>query len=199
MHAYLIVNGDALAVENKAKELQAKIFEFKLAKVEDTRELNNITRLKVTEKTAIAIYDFNKASEETQNAFLKSLEEPQENLYYILTADSTDNILPTILSRCEVIERKQQDYQIKDAEFTLIDEFFEGTIGEKLMIISKLNKREDALTFTDNLIIIGHSKINSNVQIYKILEGALNLKRGLMANGNVQLQLTNFVVNLALN
>lgn len=37
------------------------------------------------------------------NAFLKTLEEPPENVVFILLARSRDNVLPTILSRCQAV------------------------------------------------------------------------------------------------
>ncbi|MEX0994739.1 MAG: hypothetical protein WD599_04370 [Balneolaceae bacterium] len=40
---------------------------------------------------------------EAANTFLKLLEEPPENVIFLLTANSTDQLLPTILSRCQHI------------------------------------------------------------------------------------------------
>lgn len=40
---------------------------------------------------------------EAANTFLKLLEEPPENVIFLLTANSTDRLLPTILSRCQHI------------------------------------------------------------------------------------------------
>jgi DNA polymerase-3 subunit delta' len=40
---------------------------------------------------------------EAANAFLKLLEEPSGNVMFILTADKTDQLLPTIMSRCQQI------------------------------------------------------------------------------------------------
>lgn len=37
------------------------------------------------------------------NAFLKTLEEPPENVVFILLARSRENVLPTILSRCQAV------------------------------------------------------------------------------------------------
>jgi DNA polymerase III subunit delta' len=39
----------------------------------------------------------------TANAFLKLLEEPSGNIVFILTASNTDQLLPTIISRCQQI------------------------------------------------------------------------------------------------
>jgi len=39
----------------------------------------------------------------TANAFLKMLEEPSQNVMFILTTDNPDALLPTIISRCHII------------------------------------------------------------------------------------------------
>ncbi len=50
--------------------------------------------------------DFEQANEEAQNALLKTLEEPSSQAVLLLTAESGDQLLPTILSRCEVLGLK---------------------------------------------------------------------------------------------
>jgi DNA polymerase-3 subunit delta' len=46
---------------------------------------------------------FEEANQNTANALLKTLEEPPPQVVVILTASSAENLLPTIVSRCEVI------------------------------------------------------------------------------------------------
>jgi len=47
--------------------------------------------------------DFQQATTKAANALLKTLEEPQEKVILLLTADALESLLPTIVSRCEVI------------------------------------------------------------------------------------------------
>ena len=47
--------------------------------------------------------DFQQATESAANALLKTLEEPPEKVVLLLTADALESLLPTIVSRCEVI------------------------------------------------------------------------------------------------
>lgn len=44
------------------------------------------------------------------NAFLKTLEEPSKNVCFILLANNVNNVLPTIVSRCQIINFKQLPY-----------------------------------------------------------------------------------------
>ena len=92
------------ATDNLAKKLHAKILEFPLSKIDDVRSLNNLIRLSFDEPTLVVSENIHEATEEALNAFLKNLEEPQENIYFVLTAPSTRKVLPTIVSRCEIVK-----------------------------------------------------------------------------------------------
>jgi len=48
--------------------------------------------------------NFEKANVQTQNKLLKSLEEPNENSYFIILCANDDSMLPTVKSRCRKIE-----------------------------------------------------------------------------------------------
>ena len=194
MHAYLFINTSPEDISKKVKELNARPIEFVLNKIEDVRELFKFTKLKLTETTAIVVKNFSKTSEEAQNAFLKSLEEPQANLFYILVADEEEGILATIMSRCEIIYGKKINQATENgSEYS---DFLEKSVGEKLKIISAINKRDEAINFANSLISSGHSRFLKNYEMSAFLKEAQTLKRNLEANGNVQLQLTNFVVNI---
>jgi DNA polymerase III subunit delta' len=68
-------------------------------------EIRPKTVLKPNEgrKTVMILTSIDTMRKEAANAFLKLLEEPSENLMFILTADKTDQMLPTIMSRCQQI------------------------------------------------------------------------------------------------
>ena len=42
--------------------------------------------------------------EESQNAMLKTLEEPQPHAHFLLLADDSEAVLPTVASRCQLVE-----------------------------------------------------------------------------------------------
>ncbi|HEX6977368.1 MAG TPA: hypothetical protein VF185_03355 [Patescibacteria group bacterium] len=196
MHSFLIVGGGEKEkkISELAKKLKAKIFPFELKKIADIKNLSSFTKLSLTEKTAVLISDFDLASEETQNAFLKSLEEPQANLIYILTATSIDNCLSTIISRCEVVEIGGEEKR-KDTSI-FFNEFISMSLGRKFEEISKIKTREEAAEFITDIINGGHSQLVSGGASLKIIESATSTLTNLKANGNVALQLTNFVVNI---
>ena len=106
MHAFLII-GRALALQPKVDELCEKLklkqLNYAVKKIEDVRSLNNLISLTLSEPTAIVVKAINGATTEALNAFLKNLEEPQDNLYFILTSRNEQSVLATIVSRCQVI------------------------------------------------------------------------------------------------
>lgn len=74
-------------------------------KIDQVRELLHTLSLSPYEaKYRLAlILRFEEANTSASNAILKTLEEPPPPVVLILTANSVENLLPTIVSRCEVI------------------------------------------------------------------------------------------------
>ena len=62
-----------------------------------------VSRLKPNEAryTVVILTDIELMRREAANSFLKLLEEPPDNVIFLLTATGTDNLLPTITSRCQ--------------------------------------------------------------------------------------------------
>ncbi|HET6528365.1 MAG TPA: DNA polymerase III subunit delta' C-terminal domain-containing protein, partial [Balneolaceae bacterium] len=54
-------------------------------------------------KTVIIMTGIESMRDEAANAFLKVLEEPSEDLMFLLTTDHSEALLPTIISRCQHI------------------------------------------------------------------------------------------------
>jgi len=66
--------------------------------------------------------DFQRATMQAANALLKTLEEPQDKVVLLLTADALENLLPTIVSRCEVI-------RLRPASIDSAQNFLETEMG----------------------------------------------------------------------
>ncbi len=71
--------------------------------IEATRMLYQRTRGKQPGRQVVIIDHAEAMGIEAQNAFLKLLEEPRPDLTFILTAPSTESVLPTILSRVQTM------------------------------------------------------------------------------------------------
>lgn len=74
-------------------------------KIDQVRDLQRELWLSPHEGTwrVAVLCDFERASTEAANALLKTLEEPPAHVVLILTATEADILLPTIVSRCQVL------------------------------------------------------------------------------------------------
>lgn len=201
MHSYLLISQNSNVKsreEQLAKKLHAKILEFPLVKIDDVRSLNNLIRLSFDKPTLIVSENIHEAGEEALNAFLKNLEEPQENVYFVLTAPTTRKVLPTIVSRCEIVRIRNQESEIKNEE---IEKFLKLPTGEKLAYIDKIRGREEAIEFTESLANFLHRSLHENEVKYSsqmaLIEVTVQTLTRLKGNGNVNLQLTNMIAQIA--
>lgn len=192
MHAFIIIAQNSDDRKNEVDKLLqkhgTKSIPVILQKIDDTRELKKMTKFSFSEKTAFVIEDIDQASTEALNAFLKNLEEPSKNTIYILTSSNLENILPTIVSRCEVINVGSVK---KEIDKEIIENFIEKGIDERLEIVGKIKDRGEAIKFIEEIIYIEHERKN-----FENMENCLNILKNLKANGNVSLQLTAFVVTM---
>jgi len=80
-----------------------------ILKVDQIRELGRSLALAPYEslyKIALLLR-FEEANPNASNALLKTLEEPASQVVIIITAESVERLLPTIVSRCEVLRLRQ--------------------------------------------------------------------------------------------
>lgn len=178
MHAFLLINSDPMEF---AKKQKAKVVPFTLQKIEDARELKKFVKFSFSSKTAIVINDIDDATPEASNAFLKNLEEPNSNLIYILTASNLENVLSTIVSRCQIIKIPNAKYQMLNKNINYKDAL-------------NIKDRDEAIKFIENLIYQDHENQN-----FKNMEKNLQSLKNLKLNGNVSLQMTNLVVTMNRN
>jgi len=201
MHAYLFVGreitNDKSQIANLAEKLHAKIMEFPLVKIDDVRSLNNLIRLSFNQPTLIVCQNIHEAGEEALNAFLTHLEERQENIYFALTAPSTRKVLPTIVSRCQIIRIRNEELRIKNDG---TEEFIKLSTGQKLAFVDKIKDREKAIELAESLVNFLHSQLHLEKidysKVTKNLEIAGQTLANLKANGNISLQLTNLSISL---
>ena len=103
---------------------------------------------------------------ESQNALLKTLEEPPSYINIILTTSSANRLLPTILSRCQVIKLHpistksisnilETQYNIDKIKADYIAAFSKGSLEKSLEIVNSedfFKKREEVISIIDGLI-----------------------------------------------
>jgi DNA polymerase III delta prime subunit len=108
---------------------------------------------------AVILEDAQLLTIEAQNALLKVLEEPPANTIIILSSDSIEPLLATIISRCQIIEIKDKNHGLSEKEIQEATEFLEMlsgmSIGEKLKKAESISKdKQKAKAWIANLIVI---------------------------------------------
>lgn len=131
-----------------------------------------------SENKLLIIEDAQLLTPEAQNALLKVLEEPPEHTYIILGTETTEALLSTILSRCQIIELEESRKQLSEKsieELTLfIKALPELTLAQRLSHAEKLAKDKDkAITWIENLIIV----LRDNLIQTNSLETAESIKK----------------------
>ena len=147
--------------ESLSKKQKSKLFEYPVKTIKEVRELEKFTKLKLTQPTTIYIEGIDKASLPTLNAFLKTLEEPQENLYFVLTTTRLNDVIPTIISRSHVIEIEKKRKLTDDDKKNALA-FINSDISKKLATISDIRDRNDAIHFLENIILLIHEELQES-------------------------------------
>jgi DNA polymerase III subunit delta' len=122
---------------------------------------------------------------EAQNCFLKTLEEPKGKSVLILIAEYPERLLPTILSRCQIIkfypvEKKEiENYLkgqgIKEEESKIITQISQGKPGMVMDFLADPQKKEERQKLIGDLIKLINSHLSFRFQYAKTLSEEANL------------------------
>lgn len=168
--------------------------------IESIREIIHYLTLQTANKNenrGVLIENAHLMTEAAQNAFLKTLEEPPRDTIIILTAPREDLLLPTIISRCVLINSliSQTSPSAPTAEAELFEKLSSAGIGEKIQFTEKLGKsREEALSFVSDQIAFLHSSLHAPNYPYvpnltKLLQALLSAYSDLSHNVNPKMVL----------
>ncbi|HET9913760.1 MAG TPA: DNA polymerase III subunit delta' [Anaerolineales bacterium] len=138
-----------------------------ILKVDQIREARRSLTLKPYQaKYRVALFlRFQEANDNAANALLKTLEEAPSYAVLILTADNPEQLLPTIVSRCEVlrlrplkieeIQRALESRGVESGRAKLVAHISGGRFGYALRLLENealLEKREERLNDLQSLI-----------------------------------------------
>lgn len=142
-------------------------------RIEEVRNVMSRLALKPYEaRYRVAIFrDFDHARPQTQDALLKTLEEPPPHAVLILLAPATDTLLPTIISRSQVITLRTVPVEdIRDMLVTrrgaerrqadLLARLSSGRIGWAIRALedeSLLEQREQALSLLEHILTLNRA------------------------------------------
>lgn len=116
----------------------------------------------------IVIEDAQLLTPEAQNALLKVLEEPPAHTFIILGTDTKEALLPTIISRCQIIELEEEVKKLSEKTIEELNTFIQNlpelSTGEKLKQAEHLAKDKDkAVVWIENLILLLREQLLNNV------------------------------------
>lgn len=97
---------------------------------------------------------------EAQNALLKTLEELPEYALFILGASSDANLLPTVLSRCEIVilsPAKPDEGSLTNVSTSDIESLLQASIEGRFDLIANLKEKEE---FLQALVAYFHQDLN---------------------------------------
>lgn len=106
-----------------------------LIRVETIRKINeNVNFSSISgEKRVVLIKNCENFNQSSANALLKNLEEPKDDITYILTTNSPQSILPTIRSRCSIYTLTQpteletlQYFEKENADISIVKKLMEN-------------------------------------------------------------------------
>lgn len=172
--------------------------------IDKVREIRSWLAIKsTTSQPKVAIISHaDTLTEAAQNAFLKTLEEPPENTYLILMTKNLDLLLPTVISRCQIIELPEKtNLDIPKKEFeelkTVLNWIGESNITRGFTWVKDLGSdRSQAIETLDKLLFIAHQHLLQDHLLQTAsIRSLFGAKKCLQVNCNVRLTLENLFLN----
>lgn len=226
MHAYILVSNTPSATEeyialfcikNNIHKLDITSLKF-INNEEKTKQSIGIEEVRIVQKNLslkpiqsaqklLVIYDAHLLTAEAQNALLKVLEEPPNNTIIILVSPSTSTLLPTVISRCQVVELKTiSAFDPKELEEVLeiVNKLPTLAISNKLKLAQDISKdKEEAKLWLKKAIQVLRSELSKNsnkkslANYHHALLGLQNTYQTISStNANPRLVLENIMLTL---
>lgn len=106
---------------------------------------------------SVIIEDASVMTDEAQNALLKTIEELPKDAVFILGSASEANLLPTILSRCQIIRIENTELKIEKIENKEeIEKLLNATLEKRFEYVEKTKNKEE---FLSTLVSYCHQNI----------------------------------------
>lgn len=136
--------------------------------IEQARKIKEYFSLKPysAKGRAVVLEEASNLTVEAQNALLKILEELPAEAIFILASDSESRLLPTVVSRCQIINLGAEKYNNYKNYTKNLEVLLKADIPERFEYIKNLKDREQ---FLYSLISFFHKKLPSNADFVKEL------------------------------
>ena len=168
------LNNDLIVIESDTNSIKTESIELLKEKLMTTSTYNS--------KRIYIINEADKLNDYAANKLLKFIEEPEENIIAILTTDNKNNMINTILSRCQVLRFIVKENKVSNLEEEYVDSLFVFVLNieennetaiayQNRYDIKKLSDRSYIKDFLNNLLYIYDDvimyKSNKKVEYFK--------------------------------
>lgn len=116
---------------------------------------------------------------EAQNSLLKVLEEPPESAIIMVVVLNKNLILPTILSRCKVVEIKEDLQELTEQEISqrlnVLTSLVKNGVGKRLKLAQDFGKsREEAIIWLEQMLIVTRKILIDKINNPSLKEGTFS-------------------------
>lgn len=208
MHAYLIIGktesqrvaaAHKLLQQQKVQRVEVITPEKTTHPVATVRRARQMLKMKSVVVRAVVLAEAEKLTTEAANAFLKILEEPPGNTILILTAPNEQTVLPTISSRCQVVNLGTAPGEAEKEDIKTMKHFLSAGVGEKLALVEETGDRQKALEFVIGQTLAARKLLleaaQTDNQIIQLIDQLSQAKADLESNVNVKLVLADLLLN----
>ncbi len=164
--------------------------------IEQARRIEQFLSLKPYQAVgqAVVVIAAENFTDDAQNALLKTLEEPPAQARIILGVCSDDQLLPTVVSRCQLVNLHSTELASQSAEFLEkhqknIDKLLSSNVEKRFVYLEKLEQKEELLysltaffrqQMTEEIPVLPIS------QIHQLLEDCIEAERWQRQNVNLR-------------
>ena len=144
---------------------------IKKGEIEKMQERFSLSSIEDNAKRIYIIHLIEHATSEAVNSLLKFLEEPNEDIYAIITTENINGVLPTIISRClnlRLTKASKQELVVEaikkgiSLEDSLVLASFNGSLG----LIEETYSNSKYISLKDLVIEMFHEYVEGNNILY---------------------------------
>lgn len=169
--------------------------------IDQVREILGQLMVKQTNQQFALIRPADKLGEEAENAILKNLEEPKDNVHFLLITEKPSKLLPTILSRAQMYILKSTKTNLSEISADektkqLAKRLIVAKSSDLVSLAEELTKKKDGvreyvlnvLAVTIEMIYKSYFKTGNSVFLAKIPK-FLKAYENISKNGHIKLHL----------
>lgn len=158
--------------------------------IEQSRNIKSFfqTRPYQSKGKAVVVEDISGMTPEAQNALLKLLEEPPEDAIILMGSSYIHHLLPTVLSRVQVVYEDIEKQDSRQAGMTVVEDsvvekILVGNTEERFKIVEKATDKKALL---QKLLIYSEKRLARDPSFYTVGKDMVRAEEWMNANVNMR-------------